>query len=379
MRDASHYDSVASIPSSENASGPPSAPTSVAARSARAREVHLDEWVAPHIADERKHLRAGKILEWMDVVGVLAATRHSGRPVVTASVDGMHLVEPISVGERVHIAASVGYTSRRSLGVFVTMHHGFPEDERSRQSFSGYMTFVAVDESGSICDVPQVIPETPLDIARSREAELRREFRKKLESGAITASDGIAKASELERPLFVREILKNLPLPLRMPWDRSKPRQRNASYMHTIEPVREANLNFHGTLYGGTIMRWLENTASLSARAYLRGASVRLVGLHGLTFIRPVQRNCFVHIRSIVVHATETDLTVLVNVSAETVGGSDDIETLRAFLTYAPVPGENVRIPPVDCRTEEDRTLFEEVSHRIALQRMLRDDTLPGT
>ena len=41
---------------------------------------HLDEWVAPDIADELGFLRAGKILEWMDVVGVLAATRHCRRP-----------------------------------------------------------------------------------------------------------------------------------------------------------------------------------------------------------------------------------------------------------------------------------------------------------
>ncbi len=55
-------------------------------------EAHLDEWVAPDIADERGFLRAGKILEWMDVVGVLAASRHCRRPVATASVDGMELL-----------------------------------------------------------------------------------------------------------------------------------------------------------------------------------------------------------------------------------------------------------------------------------------------
>ena len=38
----------------------------------RGSQVHLDEWVAPDIADERGFLRAGKILEWMDVVGVVA-------------------------------------------------------------------------------------------------------------------------------------------------------------------------------------------------------------------------------------------------------------------------------------------------------------------
>src|SRR5207245_29505 len=39
-------------------------------------EVHLDEWVTPEIADENGYIRAGTIREWMEAVGVLAATRH---------------------------------------------------------------------------------------------------------------------------------------------------------------------------------------------------------------------------------------------------------------------------------------------------------------
>src|SRR5258706_15135853 len=89
-------------------------------------EAHLDEWVAPDIADEQGYLRAGKILEWMDVVGVLAASRHCRRPVATASVDGMELLHPIRLGERVTMTAAAGYTSARSLGVSVSSRHGMP-------------------------------------------------------------------------------------------------------------------------------------------------------------------------------------------------------------------------------------------------------------
>ena len=86
-------------------------------------EVHLDEWVTPEIADENGYIRAGKILEWMDVVGVLAATRHCRRPVVTASVDGMELQKPIRVGERIAMTGSVAFTSARSIGVSVATGH----------------------------------------------------------------------------------------------------------------------------------------------------------------------------------------------------------------------------------------------------------------
>src|SRR5437868_13934115 len=110
-------------------------------------EAHLDEWVAPDIADEQGFLRAGKVLEWMDVVGVLAASRHCRRPVATASVDGMDLLNPIRVGERVTMTAAVGHTSARSVGVSVSMKHGTRAAEQ--RSLTGYMTFVALDARGN--------------------------------------------------------------------------------------------------------------------------------------------------------------------------------------------------------------------------------------
>jgi acyl-CoA hydrolase len=339
-------------------------------------EAHLDEWVAPDIADERGFLRAGMIFEWMDVVGVLAATRHCRRPVVTASVDGMELRDPIRVGERVTMVASVGYTSARSIGVSVSMTHGDPAAGRARRSLAGHMTFVALDEQGNSVPVPQFRPETPAEVARFREGQLRREFRTRLmagELGAPRSADALpAPGNALENVLFVRELLKLLPKSFPLPFDRAdqrKPQQRHLSYVHKIEPVRDSRLNFHGTLYGGTLMRWIETTANLSARAYLGGAPVRLVGLHGLTFIRPVQRHVFVHIRSVVAHAAPGSVTVLVNVHAEDPIAGNDIETLRAFLTYA--PEESAAVPPLQCVGSEDRGLFDEIEHRLALQRTL--------
>jgi acyl-CoA hydrolase len=329
---------------------------------------HLDEWVAPDIADELGFLRAGKILEWMDVVGVLAATRHCRRPVVTASVDGMELRQPIKVGERVTMTAEVGYTSSRSIGVAVSMTHGLPTAGTARESVAGYMTFVAVDEAGKPAAVPQLHPETAEQIARFDEGRLRREFRSKLENGQLRGPPrGTGSA---ENTLLIREFLKLLPA-LRLPWERpEKPRQRHLSYVHKIEPIRSSRLNFHGTLYGGTLMRWIETSANLSARAWLGGEPVRLAGLHGMNFLRPVTQHVFVHIRSVVAHTTPDSLTVLVNVHAENPLSDGQEETLRAFLTYAPAR-EAVRVAPLQCDGEEERTLFEEVEHRLALHRTL--------
>lgn len=170
----------------------------------------------------------------------------------------------------------------------------------------------------------------------------------------------------------MRELLKVLPRSLRLPWDRDamRPRPRRLSYVHKIEMVRDGKLNFHGTLYGGTLMRWLETTANLSARAHM-AAPVRFVGLHGLNFLRPVHRSAFVHIRAMVVHTTPASLTTLITVQAEDALGGQYTDTLRAFLTFVPLGERPAAVPPLQCVGDDERAIFEEVQHRLELQRLL--------
>ena len=352
-------------------------PTSAPLATRGGREAHLDEWVAPDIADEQGFLRAGKILEWMDVVGVLAASRHCRCPVATASVDGMELRHPIRVGERVTMTAAIAHTSERSIGVSVAMSHGRPSEAGDRMTLSGYMTFVALDARGRAVPVPQLHPDTPSEMARFREGALRREFREKLSTGQLPSPPPALTRDE-ER-MFVREVLKLLPRSLRLPFDRGdslRPRRRHVSYVHKIEPIRESRLNFHGTLYGGALMKWIETAANLSARAYLDGAPVRLVGLHGLSFLRPVRKHVFVHVRAAIAHAAADSLTAIVTVDAEQPLAGEQQETLRAFLTYAPIDSR-VGVPPLECVGDDEKAAYEEVQHRLALQRSLAQEE-PG-
>ena len=181
----------------------------------------------------------------MDVVGVLAATRHCRRPVVTASVDGLSLRRPIRVGEKVTLTAAVAHTSPRSMGVSVTLTHGPARGDVEPSSVRGYMTFVACDDEGRPVEVPQFVPETPAEVARFREGVLRREFRQRLLAGQLPTRPEPSSHSTLwEKRLFVEELFKIIPRRLRLPWDGAEPAgaRRRASSVHTIEPVRGSRL-----------------------------------------------------------------------------------------------------------------------------------------
>lgn len=347
---------------------PPPSPPPAFARVQRGAEVHLDEWVAPELVDERGFLRAGKILEWLDVVGALTASRHCRRPVVTAAVDGAVLGKPVRVGAHARLIASIAYTSAHSMGVRVNLSDGRPANRPA--PLRAFMTFVAIDERGAPQPIPQFVPETATEIARFREGELRRDFRRGAFDplatrgapvGGTIASLAARRAQRLTRAWeLAGELL------------RPRVQGPNRSYVHKIELVRAGKLNFLGTLYGGTLLRWVEASTSLSARAYLDGAAVRLVGLHGLSFLRPVRPNVFLHVHSVVVHASSAALSVHVRVASEDPHTGSAEQVLHGVMTYAPVDSRPV--PRLLVSPEQAQELYE-VERYLALQRAIEVQT----
>ena len=334
--------------------------------------VHLDEWVGPHLADNNGHLRTCNILELMDVVGVVAASRYAKAPVVTASIDAISMKEPISVGSRVTMSATVAFTSQRSIGISVVLDH-YPAKQRRqiKRTIEGYMVFVALAENGKPMEVPQFRPESPDEERRFHEGRVRHEFRKRIKDDDLSAVD-FEKRDIFAAPAVIKEILKFLPSSLKATWemlDQHQPRSHHHSYIHKIEPVFEGQLNFNGTLYGGTLMNWVEGTANLSAQAHLDGEAVTLTSLHGLNFIAPVQKHVFLHLRARVVHSSAGELTIMVKVLKEDPYTQQTEESLRAFLTYRPL--KKTKIPRLKDLAQHEKVLYKEVEHRLVLQKQI--------
>ena len=53
----------------------------------------------------------GVIIAWIDMIASMAAQRHCGKEVVTASVDSLSFEEPIRIGDHVVLKASVNYVA----------------------------------------------------------------------------------------------------------------------------------------------------------------------------------------------------------------------------------------------------------------------------
>lgn len=333
-------------------------------------EVHVDEWVAPDVCDEHGLLRAGKVLEWMDVVGALAATRWGRQPAVTVAVDGCELLELVRVGERVTMRARVAHTSGRTIGVAVSMTVQRSRLDAPRRVLAGYMTFVVVDDTGKPAPVPAFSPQTPEELALHREGALRREFHRELTIGqAVLARPEllIDTPDGPRREAMILDVLREMGMKLAgKRWRTTGLRSPQLSYVHKIEPVRGGKLDFHGTLYGGTLMRWIEGCGAMSASAFVDGP-MRLRGVHGLQFLAPVVSNVFVHLSAKVAHSSPDAVTVHVQAQAEDPLSRSITRNVRGFLTYEPVAGDVV-IPGVARADAEEAELYCEVSLRLALR-----------
>jgi acyl-CoA hydrolase len=139
--------------------------------------VVMTEMVHPTHTNALGSVFGGVIMSWIDIAGAISAQRHSRRPVVTASIDDLHFVQPVYNGWIVNLKASVNFVSRTSMEVGVRVDAENPIEGKVFHTASAYLTFVALDEHGKPVPIAPVIAETPEQIRRYKAAELRRKWR----------------------------------------------------------------------------------------------------------------------------------------------------------------------------------------------------------
>lgn len=139
--------------------------------------VSMTELVLPNDTNTLNNLMGGRLMHWMDIVSAIAAQRHSNRIVVTASVDNISFRHPIRLGNVVTLKARVTRAFNSSMEVRIDVDAEDVPANRKTESNSAYFTFVAVDQSGSPIDVPDIEPETEEDKAMYDGALRRRQLR----------------------------------------------------------------------------------------------------------------------------------------------------------------------------------------------------------
>ena len=135
------------------------------------------ELALPNDANGLGNVLGGKVMHLVDLAAAISAIRHGRHPAVTASVDSMHFLQPVHIGELIILRASVNRVFRTSMEVGVkVMTEKLLTGERLH-TCSAYLTYVALNREGKAIPIPPVIPETEDEKRRFEQAGERREYR----------------------------------------------------------------------------------------------------------------------------------------------------------------------------------------------------------
>lgn len=138
------------------------------------------------------NIHGGEIMKLADSTAGAVAQRHSGGPAVTAAMDDMAFLEPVHVGDIVRTYAQVNWAGRSSMeiGVRVETQPWNDPSVHSLHVASAYFVFVAIDADGRSRPIPSLLPESPDEVRRMREAEIRRAHRlarkQEIDSGRVS-------------------------------------------------------------------------------------------------------------------------------------------------------------------------------------------------
>ena len=159
-------------------------------------KITMTELVLPNDTNVFGNLMGGRLLYWMDIAAALCAGKHCNTPVVTVSVDNISFLNPVQLGNAVHIHASISRAFNSSMEIHLRVWGEDYMAQKKYESNEAYYTFVALDMDRRPTSVPAVVPETA-DEKKLFDGALRRRQLRLILGGKMKPQD----AEEL-RALF---------------------------------------------------------------------------------------------------------------------------------------------------------------------------------
>ncbi|XP_029474711.1 acyl-coenzyme A thioesterase 11 isoform X2 [Rhinatrema bivittatum] len=211
-------------------------------------EVKMSQMVLPCHANYRGELGVGQLLKWIDTAACLAAERHAGCPCVTASMDDMYFEHTISVGQVVNIKAKVNRAFISSMEVGIQVSY---EDLCSGKQWNvsnAYATFVAQSQGSGKVKLKPLNPQTEEEQTEYSIAAERRRMR-------LVHTDIIKALLTKSAIRDERESDEGS--------DGEVPAERTR--VESVELVLPPHANHQGNTFGGQIMAWMENVATIAA------------------------------------------------------------------------------------------------------------------
>lgn len=141
--------------------------------------------------------------------------------------------------------------------------------------------------------------------------------------------------------------------------------------------VLPGDTNAHDTMFGGLLMKHIDETAAISARRHCRGAVVTASN-DGVHFHRPIQRDDIVIIESFVCSVGRTSMEIFVKILTENSDRDEERHVAAiSFLTFVALDeqGRPTQVPLVEPESDEEKLVFSEREVRKTARSKKRSET----
>ncbi|XP_066499291.1 acyl-coenzyme A thioesterase 11b [Hoplias malabaricus] len=277
-------------------------------------EVKMSQIVLPCHANHCGELSAGQLLKWMDSTACLSAERHAGCSCITASVDDIHFEHTIGVGQVVNIKAKVNraFTSSMEVGIVVSCEDLY--SNRQWKVCHAFATFVARRTEAGKVQLKQIIPRTQEEQMEYSIAAERRRMR-------LIHAEIINDLLSSSSANTVSECMQ---------FEDSFPAERTR--VESVELVLPPHTNHQVSTFGGQIMAWMENVATISA-SRLCNAHPTLRSIDMFHFRGPSHIGDRLVLKAIVNNTFKKSMEV--GVCAEAYQGGEPLRHINsAFMTF---------------------------------------------
>lgn len=143
------------------------------------------------------------------------------------------------------------------------------------------------------------------------------------------------------------------------------PKPVSASHVHKTEHVLPSDTNALGTVFGGTVVSWIDIAAAIAAQRHARRVVVT-ASIDALDFVASVREGHIVELRAQVNYAGRTSMEVGVRVDSEDPLTGERAHTATAYLTFVALDehGDPTPIPQVLPENDDDRRRYAEAQSR---------------
>ncbi|SEM85011.1 acyl-CoA thioesterase [Paenibacillus sp. OV219] len=152
--------------------------------------------------------------------------------------------------------------------------------------------------------------------------------------------------------------------------------ESRSTMMQLIFPL---DTNYHGTMFGGKVMEYMDKIAAIASMRHARGPVVT-ASTDSLDFVAPIKVGDMIDVEAFVTWTHKSSMEIYVKVQTENVYTGERKTAVTAFFTFVALDekGKPTRVRAIVPETEEEKQLHASAPDRYELRMQRKQDRQKG-